>query len=183
MVTTNAGSERQWNNISDKDYSDNNLKDNDTIYQWGFYFNYGNNLNPNDILTLINAQFSTTFHNQIFLPSSIKIFEVPANLVSDGQGNRYGIDDIPFGQTQNIYSYLTTHLDEQTAFEDYLKAHSNSSGFSVDQSSDGSFHFPSNGQNDTSYSRHAYFIQVDAAVENPRNSPVMNSLHLRNFNR
>jgi hypothetical protein len=34
MVTTNAGSERQWNNISDKDYSDNNLKDNDTIYQW-----------------------------------------------------------------------------------------------------------------------------------------------------
>lgn len=69
---------------------------------------------------------------------------------------------------QNIYSYL---------------AHSNSSGFSVDQSSDGSFHFPSNGQNDTSYSRHAYFIQVDAAVENPRNSPVMNSLHLRNFNR
>lgn len=70
---------------------------------------------------------------------------------------------------QNIYSYLTTH--------------SNSSGFSVDQSSDGSFHFPSNGQNDTSYSRHAYFIQVDAAVENPRNSPVMNSLHLRNFNR
>lgn len=84
---------------------------------------------------------------------------------------------------QNVYSYLTTHPDEQTAFEDYLKAHSNSSDFSVDQSSDGSFHFPSNGQNDTSYSRHAYFIQVDAAVENPRNSPVMNSLHLRNFNR
>lgn len=61
---------------------------------------------------LINAQFSTTFHNQIFLPSSIKIFEVPTNLVSDGQGNRYGIDDIPSGQTQDVYSYLTTHLDE-----------------------------------------------------------------------
>jgi hypothetical protein len=46
------------------------------------------------------------------LPSSIKIFEVPTNLVSDGQGNRYGIDDIPSGQTQNVYSYLTTHPDE-----------------------------------------------------------------------
>lgn len=42
---------------------------------------------------------------------------------------------------QNIYSYLTTHPDEQTAFEDYLKAHSNSSGFSVDQSRFFSFSF------------------------------------------
>lgn len=66
-------------------YNDNHLKDSDTVYQWGFYFNYGNNLNPNDILTLINAQLSATFHNQTFLPSSIKVFEVPADLVSDGQ--------------------------------------------------------------------------------------------------
>ena len=43
MVTTTVGSERQWQNISDKDYNDNHLKDSDTVYQRGFYFNYGNN--------------------------------------------------------------------------------------------------------------------------------------------
>ena len=101
MVTTTVGAERQWQNISDKDYNDNHLKDSDTVYQWGFYFNYGNNLNPNDILTLINAQLSATFHNQTFLPSSIKVFEVPADLVSDGQGNRYGINDSPAAAQEN----------------------------------------------------------------------------------
>lgn len=101
MVTTTVGSERQWQNISDEDYNDNHLKDSDTVYQWGLYFNYGNNLNPNDILTLINAQFSATVHNQTFLPSSIKVFEIPADLVSDGHGNRYGINDSPAAAQEN----------------------------------------------------------------------------------
>ena len=98
MVTTTVGSERHWQNRSDKDYDDNHF---DTVYQWGLYFNYGNNLNPNDILTLINAQFSATVHNQTFLPSSIKVFEVPADLVSDGHGNRYGINDSPAAAQEN----------------------------------------------------------------------------------
>ena len=35
------------------------------------------------------------------MPSSIKVFEVPADLVSDGQGNRYGINDSPAAAQEN----------------------------------------------------------------------------------
>lgn len=68
---------------------------------------------------------------------------------------------------------MTTHPDERTAFEKYLKSHSNASGFSVGQSNDGTFHV----LNDTSYSKHAYFIQVDTSVKNPENAPVWLEIH------
>ena len=68
---------------------------------------------------------------------------------------------------------MTTHPDERTAFEKYLKSHSNASGFSVGQSNDGTFHV----LNDTSYSKHAYFIQVDTSIKNPENAPVWLEIH------
>lgn len=163
---TTVDNEQRYGNITSQDINDYNLNnDTDKVLQWGLYFNYSSSLKPNQIATLKDAIFSATFQNQIYLPNSIKIFEVPVKYVSNGNGVRYGIDDVPAGEKSNVYNLITTGNYERPAFELYLKANSNKDGFAIDQSKDGTFYVPSNNQKDTSYSQHAYFIQVDTVVK------------------
>lgn len=172
MGETTIEAEKGYGNISPKDVDKYKLDNaNDTVLQWGLYFNYSGSLDPNNITTLENAIFSASFQNQIFLPDSIKVFEVPINCVSDGHGHRYGIDD-KIGD-KKVYDLIVTDSNRRYAFENYLKDNSNGensaksieNGFAIDQSKSGTFYVPSeNGQKDESYSKHAYFIQVDTVV-------------------
>lgn len=108
MTETTVDSEAIFGNISPANkekYKDSK------VLQWGLYFNYNGSLNK---VTLENAIFSATFNNQTLLPESIKVFEVPTEYVSDGNGNHYGINDIPADQEklptkeqQNVYHLIT----------------------------------------------------------------------------
>lgn len=118
----------------------------------------------------MNAWFQAQFSNdQIFLPSSIKVFEVPAKWASDSKGNRYGINDIPAGETKDVYHLLTDGTNyskyNRPDFQKYLRYNSTSSGFKIDQQGSGDFYVPSSNGNDTSYSKHAYYIQVDSVMK------------------
>lgn len=180
---TTVGNEKGYNNISQADIDKYHLTDDQKVTQWGIYFNYGSQKGATILTPLMDAIFNTKFSDdQIMIPSSIKVYEVPANMAVDENGYRHGEDDNyinpadPSDPTQNqtYYNKIVSNPGSQRpAFQEFLREHlttnneNKPNGFAVDQSHDGYFHIG----NDDSYSKHAYFIQIDAVMKDKTTVP------------
>lgn len=178
MGQKDFNSEVGYGNISQEDIDKYNLNEETKLLQWGIYFNYGQGIKLNP---LENAHFDALFHgDQTFLPGSIKVWQVPDNLIVNTDGERYGIDDTVSynGQDTKVYEVITEDGNYRPNFVKYLQVNSNNAtapnGFAVDQRKSNenvTFYIPVNGQNDTNFSKHAYFIQVDTALPKDQTNP------------
>lgn len=107
LAETTVKKESEYGNIGATDYAlikniDPNAKitngtvesnSDQTIYQWGIYFNYSKVLNK-DWNELLDPNFQAKFGGaQKLLPTSIKVFEVPSDLLQNENGIRFGIGD------------------------------------------------------------------------------------------
>lgn len=177
MGTTTVASEKSYGNISDADIAKNNASDDQTVAQWGAYFNYGKGgaANP-DLNPLYDAIFHLTLNgDQTILPSSIKVYEVPDGMALDSNGDRIGINDTNPATGETYYHSIVTNANERSDFETYLKNQTKNNSIEVDQTINGQhvqFYVPkSDGTNDTSYSHHAYFIQFDSLLPKKQTVP------------
>lgn len=151
-----------------------------TIYQWGIYFNYSKVLNK-DWNELVDPNFQAKFGgSQKLLPTSIKAFEVPSDLLQTKNGIRPGIGDkLPDtekyasfianwkkdnkGQTPTIYNYITYRDNklQRTQFGQTLTKDSENNtiifGKKEGNNTFNADHSLGNNVNDNT----AYFIQVD----------------------
>lgn len=184
------GSYAESKNMSSDDINKYKINKDSEILQWGIYFNYGNQKGNTNLKPLLDVVFNTYFDgDQVLIPSSIKVFEVPDGMAVDNNGYRNGINDFyidPKDQTQkeNYYSKITNDSNNQRdEFANYLRNHitydkSDSSygtqgrpnGFAVNQTKDNKnsnghvpFHIPGDSTHD--YSTHAYFIQLDTVIK------------------
>lgn len=107
LAETTVKKESEYGNIGASDYDlikniDPNAKittgtvesnSDQTIYQWGIYFNCSKVLNK-DWNELLDPNFQAKFGGaQKLLPTSIKVFEVPSDLLQNENGIRFGIGD------------------------------------------------------------------------------------------
>lgn len=162
------------NNISADDIQKLGLNDSSHILQWGIYFNYGNQLD-NPPRSLYDAVFNVHFSDdQILIPSSIKVFEIPSGMAVDQNALRHGINDFydgPDHPNQKYYDLITTENNEKSNFANFLRNHltKDKNGFSVDQTGQ---KFNLNDPKDSyDYSTHAYYIQLDTVLDNKSGQP------------
>ncbi|MCI1303595.1 MAG: YSIRK-type signal peptide-containing protein, partial [Lactobacillus sp.] len=181
--------EASYNSRIKNDYTLPNDQDDQTVVNYGVYFNYGkggkhpNNPNNPNIKPLKDAIFKQIYSkNQYLLPSSIRVWQVPDDLVVNPEGDRYGInDETSSGKT--VYQIITSQ-PEDTDFEDYLKSNlvtfsdestsatsqewsdpkgdiatqkfEQITGISFSQNGEGEFAIKGNSE----YAKHAYFFQI-----------------------
>ncbi|GAA3629382.1 hypothetical protein GCM10022297_05190 [Lactobacillus hamsteri] len=171
MGETTVAKEKSYNNISEEDIQNTNAQDNQTVLQWGIYFNYGKGGAP-DLHPLMDAVFNISFGgNQKLLPSSIRVFQVPNDMILDSEGYRHGEGD-PYPGGGSYYDQITKYDNYRPDFVKYLQEHVNGNDISVNQSKDEIFFIPTaQGKKDESYSKHAYFIQIDTLLTTDQTIP------------
>lgn len=146
--TTTVENEEKYGNISAEDKKKLDLSENQTVLQWGVYFNYG-------LLTpLENVKFDLKFGgDQILIPSSIKVYKVPEEYLVDKDGNRKDLD--------SYYSEIT----KQTPIADF--ANFLRSGISSENPNTISIDHPDLfTHNGNDYSKDAYLFLIDTALPN-----------------
>lgn len=119
----------------------------------------------------MDATFNVNFGgDQILLPSSIRVYQVPDNMIVDNNGNRHGEGD-PYPGGGSYYDEITKYNNYRPDFVKYLQEHVNGNDIKVDQSKNGIFSIPTNNGRDEDYSRHAYFIQIDTLLSPNQTQP------------
>lgn len=156
MGTTTVASEKQYGNISDSDYQNMDMSPDQTVLQWGVYFNYGAaSLGQ----ALQDAIFDLTFAGQQkLIISSIKVYQVPDNMITNARGHRFGEGDAYPGGGY-YYDQITQGSNYSYNFSYYLQHHVNGNGISVSQPN-GEFTVA----NVPNAARHAYFFQIDTLL-------------------
>lgn len=175
--TTTVGTEKGYGNISDADIAETGATDDQTVLQYGVYFNYGKGgaANP-DLDPLMDAIAKLQLGgDQTLLPSSIKVFQVPDNMIVDSDGNRLGENDVDPATGKTYYDEICTNDNYSSDFSQYLKDNTDGNTIAIDQTVNGqhvTFYVPkSDGTKDTSYSKHAYYIQIDALLTKNKTIP------------
>lgn len=179
MLQTTVAKEKEYGNISQVDLDRLNAKDNQVILQWGYYFNYGkgNQITNPDLNPLMDTIMKITYNgNQTLIPSSIRVFQVPDGMIVHPDGKRYGIDDLaPDGTT--YYYKITQNGNERPDFENYLRSSAKGNTIAINQISNNGQHVTffvpvNNGKDkDESYSKHAYFFQIDTLLPKDQTKP------------
>lgn len=141
------------------------------ILQWGMYFNYGSQMRPAKKRLLQNVHFYAYFSkDQLILPHSIKVYELPDQYVARPDGYRWLATDQMLTGGVDIYNWLTNPANhrERTDFEEYLRSSLKRNGFEIDQSRSDKkvpFYVPrADGSRNHHYAAHACFIQLDTKL-------------------
>lgn len=169
---SSAAEEYLKNNLSLQDLRQYGLAQN-SIHQdclrWGMYFNYGSQVRAQKPLQ--NVHFYAYFSpDQIILPSSIKVYELPDQYVAV-RGNDNGQQKIKrLAGNNGLYDWLTEPANrrERVDFENYLKENLHDNGFEIDQNRSNkktTFYVPrADGSYNRHYAAHACFIQLETKL-------------------